>query len=185
MSEEKSFESYFDSAMRIHAICSDFGLSENEARLLTYMHTKSVESGKGIEYFLNPAPEDSEALEIMLGEKKGVLNIPPIMSLDDESREAIDLILTIADKIAQLDTVLASECGLENRLTSELRFRLRLYKEREFRDKMIQIYKGTILTNLSSYDSEKVQDAFKKFRTEKERQDHEIDSMTGMPKEDE
>jgi hypothetical protein len=93
MSED--FHSYFDDALRIHAICVDNGLSENEARLLTYMHTKGCESGKGIDYFFDPSMDEAEALEIMLGERKKPLPLPAVASLDEEGHEAIHTILTI------------------------------------------------------------------------------------------
>jgi len=181
MAEDECFETYFEDAMKIHAICADYGLSENDARLLTYMHAKAAESGKGIDYFLTPAAEDAEALEIMLGQSRGSLRLPAVMSLDDEGQEALELILSISEKIAHLDAVLASECGLENRLSSELRYRLRLYRERDFRDEMIDRYRRIVGCNMNVYDGTRVKESFDRYRKEKERQEKELMQMAGIP----
>lgn len=174
------FANYFDDALRIHAICADEELSENDARLLTYMHAKASESGKGIEYFLNPAVEDSEALEIMLGECKKTFHLPPAMSLDEKGHEAVDLILTIADRISNLDNILARECGIENRLSGELRARLKLYKNIEFRDRMISIYKTKIQPRLTHYDKEKIDEAFSRFREKQVQKEKELMKAAGI-----
>ena len=182
MGDQECFSSYFDDALRIHAICADISLSENEARLLTYMHAKAHESGKGVEYFLNPAEEDAEALEIMLGISKSNFRVPSVMSLDDKGHDALELILTIADKITDLDTMLAKECGLENRLSGELRSRLRLYRDHQFRNSMIDLYKTRIEPRLQLYDKEKIDRAFSRFRAEQERKEKELMQMVGMRK---
>lgn len=178
MSED--FHSYFDDALRIHAICVDNGLSENEARLLTYMHTKGCESGKGIDYFFDPSMDEAEALEIMLGERKKPLPLPAVASLDEEGHEAIHTILTIADRISNLDRYLAEECGLENRLSGELRHRLRLYRDRTFRARMIDLYKSNVVPKMDDYTRERVHQAFRKYRIEKQRREKEIMRSAGL-----
>ncbi len=177
MENQDSFNAYFEDALKIHAICADNLLNENDARLLTYMHAKASESGKGIEYFYNPAREDAEALEIMLGQRKKNLRLPAVMSLDEKGQEAIELILTIADKISNLDTLLSRECGLENRLSGELRIRLRLYQDEEFRDKMIDLYKTKILPMLPVYTKDKVDKAFTILRARQQRSEDELKEM--------
>ena len=182
MGDQDSFSNYFDDAVRIHAICADCALSENDARLLTYMHAKASDSGKGVEYFLTPAQEDSEALEIMLGQCKGSLRLPAVMSLDEKGHDAVELILTIADKISNLDNLLARECGLENRLSGELRARLRLYKDTEFRDKMIDLYNTKVMPFLPLYNKEKIDEAFSRFRAEQQRKEKELSDMVDFLK---
>lgn len=174
MENQDSFHNYFEDALKIHAICADIDLNENDARLLTYMHAKASESGKGIEYFFNPAAEDAEALEIMLGCCKKTIRLPAVMSLDERGQEALELILTIADKISNLDTLLAKECGLENRLSGELRIRLKLYQDEAFRDKMIDIYKSKIQPMLPFYDKEKIERAFSNLRAQQQKKDEEL-----------
>lgn len=183
MSDKEYNSTYFDDALRIHAICADKNICENDARLLTYMHAKGCESGKGVDYFYNPADEDSEALEIMLGKSKGSLRIPSVMSLDEKGQEALELVMTISDKINKLDNLLAKECGLENRLSGELKTRLRLYKEPEFRDKMVKLYKTEIVDDMPQYTKDKIDLAFLKFREEQQKIEQEILDMVGFKKE--
>lgn len=179
MCREDTFIIYFEESLKIHAICADLGYSEELARIFAYMHSKAHESGMGIEYFDHPAPEDSEALEIMLGEKK-FLEIPSIMSLEDEEQDAVELILSIAGKISHLDGVLARECGLENRLSGELRARLKLYKCKEYRDTMISIYKNEIITRIDDYNRQRIDEAFRRYHLEKERAEREILELAGF-----
>lgn len=174
------FASYFDDAVKIHAICADEGMSESEARLLTYMHAKASESEKGIDYFLEPADEDAEALEIMLGVYKRKLPLPPSESLDKEGQDAVNLILTIADRISNLDNILAKECGMENRLSGELRARLKLYKDTEFRNKMISLYNTKIQPLLPLYNKEKVDRAFSHFRELQLKKEIELMNAAGL-----
>ncbi|KMQ49559.1 hypothetical protein CHISP_3517 [Chitinispirillum alkaliphilum] len=171
----------FEDSLKIHAICADNDFSEDDARIFTYMHSKAVESGRGIEYFIKPPPEDSEALEIMLG-KKYTLQLPSQISLDEEEKEAVDLIETVAEKISQLDSLLARECGLENRLSGELRSRLRLYKSAEYRDTMIDRYKRDIKPQLPLYDSSRIDQAFKRYQTEKDLEEQKLLQWAGFKK---
>lgn len=183
MPDNEGYSAYFEDALRIHAICADSSLDEDEARLLTYMHTKACETGKGIDYFLSPAEEDAEALEIMLGKSSSYMKFPSSMNLDERGQEALELIMTIADKISNLDHLLAKECGLENRLTGELRARLRLYKDAPFRNKMVELYKSEVIPKLSLYDKEKIDKAFSRFREEQQRKELELMEMVGLKKE--
>ncbi|NLE02838.1 MAG: hypothetical protein GX640_23470 [Fibrobacter sp.] len=177
---EKQNNSYFDDALKIHAICADNSLSENEARLLTYMHAKAIESGKGVEYFYSPAQEDTDALLIMLGQNKTKIQLPSVASLDQQGQDALELILTIASRISYIDNLLAKECGLENRLSGELRSRLRLYQDSSFRDSMIEIYKKVIQPKLESYTRQKIDDAFCRFRTEQQKKEKELMNFVGI-----
>ncbi len=176
---QEIFSTYFDSALKIHAVCADLEYSEEDARIYTYIHAKATENGRGVAYFWNPAPEDSEALEIMLGIKKHI-DIPPMVTLDENESEAVDLILSIADRISELDNLLARECGLENRFTGELKARLRLYKDEAFRDKMVGIYVETILPKLDHYDKERIDEAFRKSQEEKDRLEKELLQISGL-----
>ncbi len=176
---DQGFSDYFEDSMKIHAICADSDFGDEEARILTYMHSKAVESGRGVEYFYNPAPEDSEALEIMLG-KKCSLTISPTMALDQEEQEAVDLIFSVADRINQLDGLLARECGLENRLSGELRSRLKLYKCSKYRDTMIEVYKDRIQPSLPLYDSEKIDQAFRRHQSQKDQFEQQLLESVGF-----
>ncbi|MDR0307776.1 MAG: hypothetical protein LBI42_13195 [Chitinispirillales bacterium] len=179
MDEQESFGSYFNSALRIHAVCADLEYSDEEARVYTYIHTKAVESGRGVEYFYNPAPEDSEALEIMLGMKR-TLELPPAITLDEQESEALDLILSIADHIEHLDGILVSECGMENRFSGELRARLRLYKDVKFRDAMISNYVNIVEPKINQYDEEAITEAFRKHQEHDEMFEKELRELLGL-----
>lgn len=178
MATEEPYTAYFEDALRIHAICADAGLGENEARLLTYMHAKASENESGIDYFNAPAEEDIDALEIMLGKSKKKIKIPPIMDLEPNEQEAVDIILTIAERIARLDALLARECGMENRLCGELSIRLRLYKDPAFKEKMISLYKKTVIPDFEKYDKEKISLAFSKYQEIQHRKEAELLEMT-------
>lgn len=180
MSQNDSYTSYFEDALRIHAICADSNLSENEARLLTYIHAKASESAKGMEYFDSPEQEDTDALEIMLGKSKKKICLPPIVDLNKKEQDALEMILTIADRISRLDMLLAKECGMENRLAGELGLRLRLYKDVIFRDKMLSIYKNSIIPLLTNYDKTKVSNAFFKLKEDQRKKEVELLEMTGF-----
>ena len=179
MEKQENFSAYFDSALKIHAVCADLEFSEEDARLYTYIHAKSTESGRGIEYFSDPAPEDSEALEIMLGLKRS-LEIPPLMTLDQKENEAVDLILSIADRISHLDGLLARECGLENRFSGELKARLRLYKDKNFRDAMVTNYVNRVQPRIGGYNKELINRAFRRHQLEKERLERELLELSGF-----
>jgi len=179
MESQESFGSFFESALKIHAVCADLEYSDEDARVYTYIYTKAAESGRGVEYFNDPAPEDSEALEIMLGLKR-TLELPPAMTLDDEESEALDFILSIAGHIEHLDGILVSECGMENRFSGELRARLRLYKDKKFRDIMISNYLNNIEPKIDMYDDERITEAFRKHQEHDECFERELRELLGM-----
>ena len=84
--------------MRIYAICGDENLSDNDARLLSYMHAKAFESGIGIEYFKNPSTSEETALSFMTGEVVSAGSAPEGASSADstsvratEAQEATEL----------------------------------------------------------------------------------------------
>lgn len=179
MEEQETFGSYFNNALKIHAVCADLEYSDEDARVYTYIYTKARESGRGVDYFNDPAPEDSEALEIMLGLKRN-LELPPAMTLNEEESEALDFILSIADHIERLDGVLVSECGMENRFSGELRARLRLYKDKKFRDIMISNYLNNVEPKIGMYDDERITEAFRKHHEYEENFERELRELLGM-----
>jgi len=179
MDDQETFGSYFNNALKIHAVCADLEYSDEDARVYTYIYTKAVESGRGVDYFNDPAPEDSEALEIMLGLKRN-LNLPPAITLNDEESEALDFILSIAGHIEHLDGLLVSECGMENRFSGELRARLRLYRDKKFRDIMISNYLNIVEPKISTYDNERITAAFRKHHEHEECFERELRELLGM-----
>ena len=67
---------------------------------------------------------------------------------------------------------------MENRLSGELKTRLRLYRDGEFRKKMIAIYNERIIPLFSIYDKKMIDDAFARYREEQQRIEKELIEMT-------
>jgi len=173
---EKVFERYLDDAMRIYAVCTDESLSDDDARLFIYIHFKALESGLGIKYFDNPAESDIDALELMLGEKK--------LDCSSVPEKHADVVL-IADEfvsdakgsVTRLDFKLSNETGMETRLTAELRQRLKLYRDPEFRNEMVSLYAEIIASKMASYDGAAIDTAFTRHRERVEREAGEFERL--------
>ncbi len=159
------FGRYFDDAMRIYAICSQEGIPDGDARIMTYIHVKAQESGRGVSYFTNPPQEDAEAIQYMLGEK-GIEDLD-----NDPTGAAAQHVLAVGKSLARLDAVATTQCGRENPFQSELRARLRLYSDPAFRQRMVRSYEESVKEKLQSYDQEKVRTAFKEYRERKAREE--------------
>jgi hypothetical protein len=125
---------YFDDAVRIYAICGDEALSDDDARLLSYIHVKACESDKGIDYFDDPSPHDEEALSILLGE---TMVADTMVTAKGEVVElGNDMVSDAHSEIGALDQRFENDLGMERRLSGELRSRLCLYHDEQFRRKM-------------------------------------------------
>lgn len=163
---EKVFERYLDDAMRIYAVCTDESLSDDDARLFIYIHFKALESGLGIEYFDNTAESDIDALELMLGEKK----LGPVINNNKnfEILVADEFVSDMRGRVNRLDFKLSNEAGMETRLTAELRQRLKLYRDPEFRNEMVSLYAEKIAPKIPEYDSTAVDNAFIRHRERRE-----------------
>ena len=168
----------FDDALRIHAICADEDLPEGHDKLLTYIHVKASNSPRGLRYFDDPAPEDELALRTMLGE------LPQATDKQDDSqdvaRRAGRYLERVHEQIRRLDVCAHKLCGHENYFSRELRQRLRLYLDREFRSLMIGVYRKHIAGRLGAYSSERVRHAFRRHRVRKARQDRALYRSIGL-----
>lgn len=153
---------YFDDALRIYAICGDEELSDHDARLLTYIHAKACESGRGTEYFDNPQEHDEEALSVMLGET--VIADTMVQANGEVISLAGGYFSGIDARIRENDTAFESGLGMERRISGELAGRLRLYRDPGFRERMIALYRNTIVPRLDSYDRAAIDRAFVKYR---------------------
>ncbi len=173
MSSEDLFTDYFDDAMKIHALCADAQLPDNDAKLMTYIHVKVMESGKGVSYFENADSNDEAALQFLLGERS--LGISVNTETENESsHNALQSLEELPHKLAELDGMLTTEHGIENPFSSELRERLRLYKDSEFRDEKLSLYKEHISGKISTYNRAKVRKAFRAYRARKEKEEKEL-----------
>jgi hypothetical protein len=176
MDTENFFEEYFDDAMRIHAICAEVGLCDKEAKLLTYMHIKGLKSGKGPAYFRYEQEHDIDAIEILLGETK--LLVQTVRD-DQDGREeergkSSMLLAKLSRRISKLDERFTREYGVEMPLSSELRARLRLYRDVAFREEKIALYQAHVAGRLKEYDRERVRKAFRKYRARKVREERDL-----------
>jgi hypothetical protein len=166
---------YFDDALRIYAMCGDDDLSDDDARLLTYIHVKACESGKGVEYFDDPSEFDEEALQVMLGDTiiadTMVTAEGEVVSLGDGHASALNR------EISALDTAFERGLGNERRISGELQLRLRLYRDKSYREKMVALYSKKIAPKIFSYDRNAVERAFKNYREKAVRNEQEIERM--------
>jgi hypothetical protein len=160
------FERYFEDAVRIYAICGDEELTDDDARLLTYMHAKACESGKGIEYFNDPSEHDEEALKVLTGD----LTIGELAISDKGEVVPVSdpLTASMSDTIGDIDNTLKNEQGFENRISGELRHRLRLYRDPEFRTKMTEIYAKKISPRIFSCTEGGKEQSFRRYREKTE-----------------
>lgn len=159
-SAESIFDTYLNDALRIHAVCADLGISVDNSKLYTYIHVKSLESGLGSAYFDEPRPLDVEAITALLG-KFGVSgyafeegNYSP-----EEFLEAYKIYSSMA--LAQLEAKLRLDHGIERPFQTELKLRLRLYADENFRNKTISFYSEHILVRLDEYSFDKINGAFR------------------------
>jgi hypothetical protein len=169
---------YFDDAMRIYAICGDEDLSDHDARLLTYMHAKGCESGKGIDYFDDPSPFDEAALSALLGET--VVADTMVTARGEVVTLAKGYFSGIGAEVGACDHNLEKNHGMERRLSGELANRLRLYRDAAFRQRMVSLYREKITPKLSSYDKKTIDRAFSAFRERLNRTDHDTKKMLAL-----
>ena len=162
--------------MRVYAICGDENISDEDTRVLAYMHAKGFESGRGIEYFADPPKVEEDALEIMVGD----VVIADIVNADGVQFRVDNSILEdFPNYVRSIDTKLHESCGMENRISGELRRRLRLYKDPGFRASMMAAYSEKIAPKLYSYTKEDVNRSFARYREKRVSEDRELASMLG------
>jgi hypothetical protein len=166
---------YFDDALRIYTMCVNDDLSDDDARLLTYIHVKACESGKGVEYFDDPSEFDEEALRVMLGD---TIIADTLVTAEGE---VVSLggghASTVSREIFSLDSAFERDLGMEGRISGELRLRLRLYRDKSFREKMVTLYSKKIAPKIFSYDRNAVEQAFKNYREKAVRNEQKIERM--------
>ena len=137
MSTNNFINKHFDSAMSIHNRCEELGLSRDYARVLTYVHVKTNEPGNE-DYFDKDNLEVVEILDFMLNKKRVAFDV----RIKPESQKKIRL---IPKKLHSLDAHLRENYGMEIRISSELKNRRRMHSDKEYREKILAIYKKKIL----------------------------------------
>jgi len=167
---------YFGDAMRVYAICSDENISDDDTRVLAYMHAKGFESGRGIDYFANPSKIEEDALEIMVGD---VVIADTVNADGVEHRVDHSILEDFPNYVRSIDSKLHESCGMENRISGELRRRLRLYKDPGFRARMMAAYSEKIAPKIYSYTKDDVNRSFARYRERKVTEDNDLASMLG------
>lgn len=162
--------------MRVYAICSDENISEEDTRVLAYMHAKGYESGRGIGYFENPSKIEEDALEIMVGD---VVIADTINADGEECRVGNSILGDFPNYIRSIDSKLHETCGMENRISGELRRRLRLYKDPGFRARMVAAYAEKIAPKIFAYTKDDVDRSFAHYREKKQTEEQEWASLLG------
>jgi len=167
---------YFGDAMRVYAICSDENISDEDTRVLAYMHAKAFESGMGMEYFRNPSRIEEDALEIMVGD---VVIADTVKSDGQEYKVDNSIIEDFPNYIRSLDSKLHESCGMENRISGELRRRLRLYKDPGYRAQMMSAYSEKIAPKIYAYTKDDIDRSFARYREKKKTEDQAWENMLG------
>ena len=129
MDTKKFIAEHYDTAKKIYDICEELKLPISDARLLTYIYHKAVIGKNGIEYFYESQPVDIYALKVMTGRTKAVKG-------------------TLANRLANVERKVQSEHGIEQRFTPELKNRLRLYIDPEFRREKIELFEQKIMPHI-------------------------------------
>lgn len=156
------FEENFDAALKIHAICFDEDLSDEEARILTYIHAKTNKSDKGLNYFDDYNYFDEQALEILLGNQVAAKEVTKDAS--ELEVEAAKFLLETNRYLKVLDAAVEKKFGLERRFQNELSHRLRLYKDPVYRKKMIDLYTSKIVPKILKYTKNDINRSFLNYR---------------------
>lgn len=165
MFKECSSDESFFIGMKIHAICADANIDLDKTRLLTYMHFKIKDNGNDINYFDHESENDCLAIEVMLGNMTPLHNFFSENCIGNKNTAVFkEYCSSIANNIRKLDSSFRKNIGMENRLSGELRKRLRLYRDKIFRNEMMRLYKEIILPRIELYELCTIKRAFKQAR---------------------
>jgi hypothetical protein len=161
MNSDQFISMNFEDALSIAALCSDLGISPDDARLFIYIHAKSSGHPDGIQCFMEEKEEEVLALEIMLGIKNMSVLFP------ERGSDATKTVLqefgaSVNESLCGLDNIARNECGLEFHFRSELARRLRFHTDEKFRKEKLQAFTAIILPHMKEYGREKAFQAFKR-----------------------
>jgi|WetSurMetagenome_2_1015567.scaffolds.fasta_scaffold196462_2 hypothetical protein len=159
MDSDQFISMNFEDALSIAALCSDLGISQDDARLYIYIHAKSCSHPSGIQCFIHEKEEEILALEIMLGIKNIAVLFP------EKGSDAIATVLQkfgtfTKDSISDLDHIARHGCGHETHFQSELSKRLKFHTDEKFRNEKLQIFSAVILPRMKEYGKEKALSVF-------------------------
>jgi len=126
-----------EEGMKIHAICYDLHLSDDAAKLFTYIHAKQGRSAEGA----------IRALRIMLG-------------YDASSAPGEEYFKSVAFGVKRLDVLAVQATGQEMSLRGELENRLRFHTDPVFQRGCLDRYERDILPQLPHYGKREIEKAF-------------------------
>ena len=170
MDFENFFAFFYNEASKIYAICFDLDITDEQIRLLSFIHLKTIQND--INYFENPSLEEVQSLKIMLGDTELAKQILHDNNVDSEQIEKT--IENCAKSFSKLDIDLKNKYGMENRISGELKYRLRLYTDSSFRKKILDLYKNKVLPLIISYTDDKVQKSFVKYQEKMQKKEDEF-----------
>jgi hypothetical protein len=178
MNTEHFIKNYFDIAMKIHAICSDRSISNDDAKLYVYIYVKACESPEGIDYFEQDCITEIEALKSLLSsgyEEDAVVFEEPVTP-----QMLLQLYQSFVQKsITKIERDMQLEYGLERVIRSELTDRLRLHVDPSFRAGHIDIFKNLIYPEIGNYDDAKVKLSNINYQIKLAREEREFDILLG------
>ncbi len=163
MNSDRFISMNFEDALSIAALCSDMGISPDDARLYIYIHAKSCGHPSGVQCFIEEKEEEVLALEIMLGIKNIAVLFP------EKGADAKNAVLQkfggfVKDSISDLDHIARHGCGLETHFRSELAQRLKFHTDEQFRKEKLRVFSAVILPRMKEYGKEKAFETFARHR---------------------
>jgi hypothetical protein len=169
------FDRYFVTAMKIHAVCTDIGLTKDIAKLYVYIYVKATESPDGFEYFDGDCTVEIQALNALL--RRG-LNDAVICDGELTSETFLEIFKSyVSKKMTAVECNLQKEYGLENVLRGELANRLRLHIDENYRKEHIETFKTKVLTEIHTYDDAKVKMSNLNYQIKLAKQQHEFENL--------
>ena len=163
MESDKFINMNFEDALSISALCSDLGISNDDARLFVYIYAKCSAHPSGTQYFAEEREEEILALEIMLG-KKDISDISSgNQAISNECTDALRKFGSfVKDSINELEKIARHGSGREFYFRSELARRLKFHTDKKFRTEKLRIYSSLILPNMKKYGREKALQTFER-----------------------
>lgn len=137
-------DKYFGQATQIYEICDTLSLPPSDARLYSYIHVKMEDETPPA---LGSDSTEAEALKVMLG-------YPESDGISRELKKLKPLQETRNDLYAT-DHAIRENTGMESRLTSELRNRLRFHTDPVFMKSKLRYYLKVIRPRLEKERQEK------------------------------
>jgi hypothetical protein len=159
MNYDELHSTYFDSGLKIRAICDDLEYPAEFAQVFLYIHIR------GPEHYKDQAKMESMAnimAEYYNPENQEKLKNSRV-SKDSKTKSLFSNIV-IGKEFERADNFLLENENTDNYFSNQINNIRKLYTDNNFRKKMINIYENNIKKLISSYSKEKVEKAFERAR---------------------